>query len=626
MRNSLRHQVSIAVLLSLLLAIAFASLLPGLDGPFLIDDRVNIQRTQTSSLDAESLFNASTWSTRFGGYARSVANLSFALTLYFGPGDAASFKYQNTLLHLLNGLLIFTLVRLLFRQTGPPERADWLALMVAAVWLLHPLQVSTVLYAVQRLVLLATLFGLLALLSYLWGRSLALRRPLAGGILLFGAVPLFSILAVLSKEIAVLLPLQILLIEWFVFQLRTESKAQSRLLRAFLLLFCLIPLLAGAVYLGKMLPSYEAAFASRHFTLEERLLTQPHVLAMYLREIAIPIPGQMSLFQDGFPVQRTWDAKTVALVTLYLALIVGAFALRKRSPVAGLAAVWFFACHLVEGNVLPLELAFEHRNYLALLGPAILIALAFDALAKSPKLRSVTPLLATLVIALLSLNTASRAFTWSDPELMLKTQAERRSDSPRVLSGMFAIALARDDAQTAHAYIHKAQALRPRDATFLLYELWSYCQGPEGPPAELIAKAEQMIRGEVSRPSIIGAFNNITVARLHERCPNLSDRMIVDLLSAHGEAPSYRTPSERPLGLLFKARILVRLGDFEGAEKAFREAIQDRRDLRGVQKLLLQQVAESMLEAGEIDRFARLMMEFLPPKEPAPSAAAGSTP
>ena len=97
-------------------------------------------------------------------------------------------------------------------------------------------------------------------------------------------------------------------------------------------------------------------------------MTQAHVIALYLKLFFVPIPGTMSLFHDNFPITHALDGTTVLLLVGYVAAIVGAFALRQRAPWIGFGILWFFACHLLESTLIPLELVFEHRNYLAILG------------------------------------------------------------------------------------------------------------------------------------------------------------------------------------------------------------------------------------------------------------------
>ena len=67
---------------------------------------------------------------------------------------------------------------------------------------------------------------LAALICYVKGRILAHALPFAGATLSLLGVTLFGILGLLSKEIAALLPLLILTIEWFFFRFEFKSRQE----------------------------------------------------------------------------------------------------------------------------------------------------------------------------------------------------------------------------------------------------------------------------------------------------------------------------------------------------------------------------------------------------------------
>src|SRR5690606_5451195 len=106
---------------------------------------------------------------------------------------------------------------------------------VAATWLLHPLLVSTVLYAVQRMAQLSTFFTLLALLAWLKARTADKPRSFY----FFGwfVMPAMSLLAMLSKENGALLPLYFLLLEVCAFRAGLADMKRSPRLALWLFVF-----------------------------------------------------------------------------------------------------------------------------------------------------------------------------------------------------------------------------------------------------------------------------------------------------------------------------------------------------------------------------------------------------
>ncbi|MGB5832388.1 MAG: hypothetical protein WBG92_10415, partial [Thiohalocapsa sp.] len=406
----------------LVLGLATIVYWPGTAGPFLLDDQTNIPQTSISDLNATAIAQPFLSGERLLGASRGITRISFALTQYFSDGSPFWFKYQNLILHLLNGLLVFWLIYLLARQpglkpsnsAGPGLSPAWIALAITALWLLHPLHVSTVLYAVQRLVLLASLFMLAALICYVKGRTLARTRPVAGAVLVLIGVGLFGLLGLLSKEIAALMPLLIGLIEWFFFGLRFDSARERTAIRIVLLLVVVVPMVAGVLALIPQLQGWWGWHPSRGFSGAERLMTQAHVLAFYLKLFFIPIPGTMSLFHDNFPISHALDGTTLLLIAGYMAAVVGAIALRDRAPWIGFGILWFLTCHLLESTRIPLELVFEHRNYLAILGLCIGLVGASAWVLSRLHARRIGPDLLAAVLVILSFNTAVRAKDWSD--------------------------------------------------------------------------------------------------------------------------------------------------------------------------------------------------------------------
>ena len=143
----------------------------GLKGPFVLDDFENFVGLQ------RWLAGQDTWQSVIFGQqslltARPLAMASFLLSASLGGMTPFAFKLGNLLVHLLCGALVWQVVRLAARQdTVLSERAEGIAVAVAALWLLHPFNASTVLYAVQRMTQLGTLFALAAVWTYLSART-----------------------------------------------------------------------------------------------------------------------------------------------------------------------------------------------------------------------------------------------------------------------------------------------------------------------------------------------------------------------------------------------------------------------------------------------------------------------
>ncbi|MBK7727678.1 MAG: hypothetical protein IPJ33_03980 [Gammaproteobacteria bacterium] len=112
---------------------------------------------------------------------RPLALTSFLLQMPSWPTEPADFARANTLVHLLNSLLVIWLSYRLARYLPAlPLRREWFALAVGATWASSPLLLSTSMMLIQRMTSLAALFGLGGLLAFVMGRELLAHRRRAG--------------------------------------------------------------------------------------------------------------------------------------------------------------------------------------------------------------------------------------------------------------------------------------------------------------------------------------------------------------------------------------------------------------------------------------------------------------
>ncbi len=273
-------------------------------------------------------------------------------------------------IHAVNAIFVYLFASLLLEQTRYRDRKRLLAAAVALIWLISAVNVSGVVYAVQRMNQLATLFSLLALVVYVRLRGTASKRGSPGirRLALVAGVIVLSIAAYASKENALLIPVFIVLIEWYLFPdlpawLRTKAGFAATIAASVMVLLLLAWLLPGSSLLD---------YSERTFSLQERVLTEARILWIYMTQLILPSSTATGLYQDGIPISTGLFSplSTAAAVAGIAGLIV--FAIRYRGHKAvGIIAfgiAFFLAGHLLESTVFPLELYYEHRNYLPSVG------------------------------------------------------------------------------------------------------------------------------------------------------------------------------------------------------------------------------------------------------------------
>lgn len=434
-----------AIVFSGLLLIALASAFwvysSGLSGPFVFDDAPNVQFNRFIAIQGISLNSlteaaGSSGSSRLG---RPLSMVSFALNYYMTGLDPFYFKLTNLMIHLANGLGIFFLTLLLLNvsQRENQLRLDMvqlrtISLAVAAAWLLHPFNLTGVLYVVQRMTSLSAFFSIWGLVLFLWGR-IRLSKGRGGVVPVLASFLVFTPLAVLSKESGALLPVFMLLTEVVFFSFRVADAPARKLLLGCYLLFMVIPIIGLLGYTAAYPHWLLAGYENRDFTLAERLMTEARVLWFYLWQIVLPSNAQMGLYHDDI-VNSTGLLKPVSTLVSIVGILVllgGAFVLRKKASLLSFGILFFFAGHVLESTLLPLDIAYEHRNYLPMVG--ILLPMFYYLLNPSihPGFLGLRRTGAVLLIVLFAFGTYMRANDWSNPYDFALAEYQHHPDSVR---------------------------------------------------------------------------------------------------------------------------------------------------------------------------------------------------
>ncbi|KGI77243.1 hypothetical protein LF63_0111665 [Oleiagrimonas soli] len=495
----------------MLAALAVTTLVywPGLSGGWLFDDFPNIVENpgvQPSHASIATLTQAAL-SSPSSTFKRPLASLSFAANYLVGGLHPFGWKLTNLIIHLLNGILLFFLTRKLLdlapRNTESglvnATAAKWsgtIAASITAAWLLLPINLTGVLYVVQRMESLANAFVLLGLLGYVAGRQRmmervpiprpdAARRAWRGFLLCVLSVAACTLVGGTAKETAAMLPLYAFLIEWIMFRFRTTDPGQTSATSsasdasktewkvvAFFVVSLAIPLIAGLIWLLPKVMSPEA-WATRDFTLQTRLLSEMRIVVGYIAWSLLALPHWLSFYHDDYRISTGWlhPWSTLASALILLLLVISVFKLRQRRPLVALGIALFLGCHLLTATIIPLELIYEHRNYFASFGLllAIMPLLVVPGRSWMARTRQGSALLAILTWTAL---TAATAYAWGNPLRLAEELAARAPHSPRAqyeLGRSYIIASGYDPASpyTPMVYPPLERAARLPDSSIL---------------------------------------------------------------------------------------------------------------------------------------------------------------
>lgn len=431
------------VILLIIGVMLLAAYWKGLNGPFLLDDEENITGNPSIALQNLSLhgLRAAFFANGEGLLGRPLASLSFAINYYLAGSFASPgiFKVTNLAIHFTNACLLYVLVLALARSPVLHDRLPGdshirVAALTAALWAIHPLQLTSVLYVVQRMTSLSALVVLLTLIGFVHARL----RFAAGNqkfiFVMTGCLIIGTGVGIGTKENAALIPLFALVIEATLFSRHLLLPSHRRALVIQYLLVTIVPALLFVLVVLSTPGYLESSYLSRTYSALERLLTETRVLWQYIGQFVLPHPQRLSLFHDDIPISRSLvtPISTIVATMALVASASGAWLVRQRAPVLSFGVLWFLAGHMLESTVFDLEIAFEHRNYVPTMGLAFALA---HFLGQTLPTMTRTPLLPRLLVvcAVVSLfwGTLVRAGSWSDTFTLAMSEAHNRPLSVR---------------------------------------------------------------------------------------------------------------------------------------------------------------------------------------------------
>ncbi len=587
---------------AILAALTFAVYYPGLGGTFLLDDWGTLPKLGAyGPVDNFTTFISYITSGTAGPSGRPLALLSFLIDARSWPATPWAFKLTNVLLHLLNGALLAWLLTGLSRARGlAPRKAAWVGLLGAGLWMMHPLFVSTTLYVVQRMAMLAALFVFAGLACYVTGRRrLNEGRTRSAYALMIGGIAGGTVLGFFSKENAALLPLLALVLEWTVLrgltpgtrnpEPETGSRANSLLRRwrtnkpsrvpdsgsrvpslAFRLIFLWLPSALIIAYLLFHLRDLSSIAPDRDFSIGMRLMTEARIVVYYLYLLVIPHAATHGLYTVvplSHSLLHPWT--TLPAIALIAALIIGAFAVRRRWPILAAAVLFFFAGQLIESTTIPLELYYEHRNYL----PA---ALLFWPLAlwmvHGTKYRGLRwSSIALAFVVLLSL-TGLRANLWGQPNRLLMTWMRLNPDSGRAIVAGVQTLTRQGKLLTAYRHLVAASREMPDNNSIAMARLGMACRLGGARPGDIRA-ADHAARYSYKGLTLI--YKNVPdfIDGPLSKCHGMNYKVLAGILNNASANPNFQSHGARQQIALVRGQLLLAQKRPAAAYAAFDHAL-----------------------------------------------------
>ncbi|HEY2572434.1 MAG TPA: hypothetical protein VGH65_00150, partial [Verrucomicrobiaceae bacterium] len=321
---------------------------------------------------------------------RPFAYLTFYFNYLWGGLDPRGYRLVNIILHGLNGVLIFAMLRHLVLRSrkqvnGREGCALFLPLAAALLFVAHPLQTESVTYVIQRFTCLGAFFTFAALWLHL--RANAAEKKINRA-LLRAATMVTAALGMLSKESAATVPVVAVLLDTLVMgtRWRTALRRAMPLLLTMVIVPGLVLFTTWAENNGKLTLSAAINIANRddvprsHY---EYFLTSLRVIVAYLRLLILPIHQNLdpklewsTSAADG---RVLWSAGCLVAIVLAAWL---AFRRRASNLHASLILAFtscYFAWLAISSGLVPLpDVMAEHRTYKSSIGFFVVLVCLID--------------------------------------------------------------------------------------------------------------------------------------------------------------------------------------------------------------------------------------------------------
>lgn len=553
------HSPAAAVMLAAIL-VAWVAYAPGISGTAWFDDAANLGGL-TEIQDAST-------ATRFvltgiaGPTGRPLALATFAPQAYAWPDALDVFLRTNILIHLLNGVMVTWMLYLLGLARRQTERqATLVASFSGAIWLLLPVLASSSLFIVQRMTTLSATLVLLGIIVYLYGRRRIAQRPTLALFIMTASLGLGSLLAILAKENGVLLFMFVLAIEATL--LERPARISKPYWRSWFAVMLLIPGMILLTYLSTQLPYSEEILYRRGFNGIERLSTQAGILWKYLFLGYFPHVQSLGPFHDHYQVQRNLlDIVTMMSIGAWLAVIAAAVILRRRAPLFAFAVAWFLLGHSLESTTIPLELYFEHRNYLPLIGPTYaLIAFMF---AEWLPWRRTFIAIATAYGLVLAGVLYSVTSLWGAPAVAVEMWYIYQPKSIRAAEALAEQMESVGSPDVARKLFREVRAWHPNAHHLDLQILLMSCQlEPELDHGATVESLQHKLRSARFSHAVIGLLWGLDYMIKTGRCPKLPHDSVEQLARSVLENPRFNADNVRSNLHFFLAQTSIERGNLD---------------------------------------------------------------
>jgi len=396
-----------------------------LHGSFMFDDQQILDRPNLhiTDLSVHSLIGTMHFTPDGKKIYRPLSHLTIGFNYFLGMDDPFGYHIFNIVIHILCSLAVYLFLQTLLSIPGikpifAAENKYTISIIATLLFALHPIQTNVATYIIQRMASLVALFYIISVTGYMQfrlgtlpeNRQSKLKTYLSLFICLFSAV-----LAILSKENAVTLPVILLVLDYLLFYPITK-KNDCKKIRLIYIAIVFFIACVSAYFFPKYLIQSLSGYQSRNFTLNERLLTEARIVFFYVYLLVIPNQNVLNLNHDySLSYSFINPPQTIISIIGIIFLLILLFKIRKRYNLFSFVIAWYFVNLSIESTVIPLELVFEHRTYIPGVLIFFMVALGIVYVSKKIKKEWVMLVFTSFLLILYGNGTYLRNYVFTTP-------------------------------------------------------------------------------------------------------------------------------------------------------------------------------------------------------------------
>jgi tetratricopeptide (TPR) repeat protein len=400
---------NILIILAFISAVYFNALSNGfvwvdqyqiVDKGLIIENSRGLIKAFTTNIDYQFKFDDK------GDYYRPLVNMSFSADYFFWKLNAFGYHLTSILLHLLSTLLLYKIFVFLLKDKLS-------ALLGSLLFAVHPVLPASVTWISGRADPLCALFFLSSFYLYIKAGD---KTPKSRGDSLYWAALVFFLFALLSKEMAITLPV-IISVYWYFFERFASEPKTGSVKSQRARLFYIALFYAVAVFyivmrarithgVGAGLPLFRGNFYPT-------ALSMAKVICDYLGLLVLPLTLTIS---DAARVYTSISHPQVILSLVSIALLLAVAVLdRKKYKEAAFAILWFFIALFPISNIIPAKhFRAERFLYIPYIGLFLLLAAGLNYLLKIERYRRSVAACGLLLIFVFSCRTIWRNMDFKD--------------------------------------------------------------------------------------------------------------------------------------------------------------------------------------------------------------------